>query len=132
MKNFKILFFSFLLVAFIAPNVVNAQAIFDDPYYCNVKVDGVKYKATEAKVVISPSGNLLLKATFDLSAQKLDLKKAGVTKFVVDRLAVQVFPPSKFPEEEIDYHYEAFNVKVSVRPDGMATAVFNWKMTEEY
>ncbi|MDX8341432.1 hypothetical protein SLH46_19695 [Draconibacterium sp. IB214405] len=132
MKNFKILFFSFLLVAFIAPNVVKAQAFFDEPYYCNVKVDNKPYKAIEAKVMISPTGNLLLKATFDLSSLKLDLKKSGVTKFTVDRLAVQVYPSSKFPEEEIDYHYEAFDVKVSVRPNGIATAVFNWKMEEEY
>ena len=123
MKNFKFLFLSLLLVAFLAPNVVNAQAVVDVPVWCNV--DGIQ--AVEATVLISASGNLQLKATFDLSVLNLDVKKKGVIKYTVSRLAVQVDPGG-----DPDYHFQAFYVKVKVYPDGMASVVYNWQIEDEY
>lgn len=58
MKNLKFLLVSLLLVAFLAPNVVNAQATKVEPAYCNITLDN-KVLFDEAEVLISASGNVL-------------------------------------------------------------------------
>ena len=59
MKNLKILFFSFLLVAFIAPNVSNAQSEAEwlIPHNVTITIDGDNYKlVSEKHRVITANG----------------------------------------------------------------------------
>ena len=121
MKNLKFFFLSLFMVAFLAPMFVNAQATKEVPAYCNITLDD-KVVFEEAMVLISASGNVQLKATFDVSGWDLDLKMKGTTKIMVDRLAVQVFMNAP------KLHFTAKDVKVSVSPDGIATVVYNWQV----
>jgi len=121
MKKLKFLFLSLFIVAFLAPVISNAQAVKEVPAYCNITLDD-KVAFEEAGVVISTSGNVQLKATFDVSEWELDLKEEGTTKIIVDRLAVQVF------EQEPKLHFTALDVKVSVCPEGIASVVYNWQV----
>lgn len=127
MKTFKLLFVGFLFLAFLVPNVANAKTISGEPAFCPLTIDGVKYWPVDAMVKISASGNLHLTATFDLSSLNLNTKNKGVIKFVADRLAVEMY--SGVPE---NYHFQAFNVKVKVNPDGIASVVYNWQIIDEY
>ncbi|WP_319591332.1 hypothetical protein [uncultured Draconibacterium sp.] len=132
MKNFKILFFSFLLVAFLAPNVSNAQVEILSPKWCSLYIyntDGDRVKISSdrpsglADVKVTPSENIQLKVEFNLNETAADdlipLKGKVMIKAQVN---VQL--------EGGDTHFSEYNTPVIIGSDGIATAVVNWRGVE--
>ncbi|QIA07019.1 hypothetical protein [Draconibacterium halophilum] len=132
MKNFKILLFSFLLVAFIAPNVSNAQASREaEIQFCNIEVEGDRVLFVDAYVLVSASGNVQLKATFDLGNPKEDIDLSdfwptkGKQKITLNRVAVQFKLDGKI------YHFVSEEkARAIVDSDGYASVVMNWQESD--
>lgn len=101
MKNFKFLFVSLLLVAFMVPNVVNAQSEesavsrwdWNQPHRFSVQIVGQATwhsVCTGAEAMQTPSGKVKLKAEFDMNGL-VDLKDYGKTMVKVNIKNTQVW-----------------------------------------
>lgn len=125
----KLLLVSFLLAIFLAPNVVKAQATSEATVqYCNIDVDGERVLFVDAYVLVSASGNVQLKATFNLHVPKVStvnlsdfIPLKGKQKIDLDRVAVQYKLDGKV------YHFESIEkIHAIVDDNGIARVVINW------
>lgn len=136
MKKIKFLFLGFVFVTFFASNYANAQALIRVPGTValtiaienNAKIGHIVVY-DEGRIVLTPSGNLQLKASVDLNsyANLVEIPTKGKKKITVARVAVRVLPKG---DPAPTYHFEAYDVDVIVDSQGMASVVVNWQVDE--
>lgn len=119
MKKIKFLFFSLLLVAFLAPNVVNAQAttewLVGDGV--GIQIDGVQYKFTSLikHKVTTPNG-------------MKNYVASGLTK---DKYyGPEVPPPGKYHDSR-DFKETGIKVTLWISADGTFKAIATLKHKKE-
>ncbi|KJF41903.1 hypothetical protein [Draconibacterium sediminis] len=126
----KLVFVSFLLAIFLAPNLVNAQATFypviKTDVWTNITLDELpaRLPAFEARALVTPGGVVHLKAKYQLPDVCMLPPDKGAKQITIPYLRFR-FETTK------NTLFEMRDVPAKVDSDGVVTIVAKWKMKDE-
>ena len=117
MKSFKVFLFAILFTGlFAAPRIGSAQAIVDksNTNHITVNIGGDDVVSTSIQWVFMPSGNMLLKATFQLPSGNPEIPEKGVNKVLALYVGIGFeggFEATVFSDGRVTLVYHLGNIR---------------------